>query len=206
MKTRQSSHKSRARSSACVSVLAGSAVKVIHAVLTLLRKDAGVNADNLPKALVFDFSPDMPPELLTQLGLDGDVLIGPDSFVPARIPTDTASLERAERCGVLVYVDEPWHLKPSTSMDNAGASGERRVGVTLAYFAGQMLETELHKRLQGAIAYSRSERLILEGRSDPTTQGRVHAEVVLSTTGATGSGADSEVAWIFGAGTLTVGP
>ncbi len=67
MKTEQSDDKPRARSSALVNIVLGSAVKVIHAVRKQLLRNTGANTDSLLKPIVFDYSSDIPPELLAQL-------------------------------------------------------------------------------------------------------------------------------------------
>jgi hypothetical protein len=172
-----------------VDLFAGSAVSRIAAVTRLLlRKNTG-DTNLHVQYVLFDFKTGgQANEMALIAAGEVDDLFAPGEHVAAVLQNDPEFLARAEREGLLRSLPDDWIRNPGASLDNTGASGDPRVGRTLAIVNEHFLTKKLQQAIQNAFAHDRQARLVLRGEGVESRSTRVAVRFHFSAAGATGNG------------------
>jgi len=169
--------------------IAGTAVKQIAAVERFLAGDGEAGHNLFGGALLFDWDAKPPMDLGDLLGDAADGLFGPDAFIPAVLPPDAESLRKAEEDGRLCFLPEGWHLDPRVTADDLGASGDPRIGLTLARLNEGPLVRKLERELRQIVSHDRQAQQTLMGVGPGAAPARVLVDGTVSALGGMGGGA-----------------
>ena len=113
--------------------------------------------------VVFDYECHPPVDVASQLDVDADDLFGPHEFVAAVLPMDPESLNKAEANGIFSLLPEGWYRQLGASLTNLGATGDQRLGYTLAVLSDSAFRTRLGKCLGHCVKHDRPGQRLLKG-------------------------------------------
>ena len=168
--------------------VAGTAVKQIPVVERSLAGDGKAGHDLFGGTLLFDWDAKPPVELGSLLGDATDGLFGPDAFIPAVLPPDAESLLKAEEDGRLCFMPAGWYLAPRTTADDLGASGDPRIGLTLALLNEGPLVRKIERELRQIVSHDRQAQQTLLGVGSGAAPARVLVDGTVSAIGGMGAG------------------
>ncbi len=178
-----------------INVALGSSVRLSAAAVYALMLEKGISPDLFVKCLLFDFQNHLDPGISSILGIQTENFYGVDSFVEASIPTNRNALEKAEKEGRAWPMTDDWFRDPGTILDNIGAGGRPRYGLTIALLNSRDLSERLCRLIRYATSHIRDSKLVTDDINTDTKKGRLTFIVQLSTVGAMGSGS---IHWFIG--------
>jgi hypothetical protein len=152
------------------------------------------SSELLYRPVFFDWQLGPPADDLPLLGLNLHSSHSLGTYVAAVLADNLEALVKMEHRGLLPYMPEGWHANPGPSLDNLGASGDPRVGVTLALINESALLKKLEEALQQAITHENQGRIVVQGGNLNFAQTRTVLRCSFSTVGATGNGS---VYWLL---------
>jgi hypothetical protein len=167
----------------------GSSPRLSVAMSHALLCETGVDPDLLVKYLLFDYLPHLDPNSDTVLGMPTAGFFGPESFVPAVVPTDKEALANAEYRGLLWPVMRHWHLDPGASAENMGANADPSVGFAEIGLNQRNVSARLLRMFQQLASHANRDQRVLEGMEEDSVPGRTDVYILMSPHGGTGAGA-----------------
>ena len=111
---------------------------------------------------------------------------GSQFFIPALKLTNKASLEQAEKDGLITIPADGWHDLLRQAGDDDGAGGSPREGRERASIHGQKLYDHVYRLIQQVIAYEKRFQEI--GKGNKLGIGRIPIHICASAVGGMGSG------------------
>lgn len=157
----------------------------------LLRKSGNMEVNKLTNDRIgFDFKRHGPVDVegLLDLGIDIDDSFDRGDFIQARLPADIESLEKAEVEGKLCLLPPDWYQNPKASLDDLGASGDPRIGATLAIINEAALSNRLLQALRRHSSHATQQQLAISGIDTDNRSPRIPMICHGTSVGGLGSG------------------
>ena len=171
----------------CIDITLGSSPKVIYSVYAQKANNSQHGTDYQNEYEVFDFTNNIPSDLLSSLNLDITEL-DRDRFISAHAPIDKASLTKTEEDGSMWVLDDNWLNDPGLFQDNRGGAGQPRCGFALSVFNSRKLQEKLLKAIRRVLDLAPQIEHSNKGIFENSQDSRIIVRIFFSAIGATGSG------------------